>query len=116
MILPEPAGLAIWSWRTPPPAPIDEVDGYELTLDFNLMYSSVARLCGRVKPLLQDLVQEDGCRGAHVERVDPPSERQRHELVAGRRDPWPQAAALRAQHEDDPAGPVHLPVRRPPAR
>src|SRR5215218_10701999 len=98
MILPEPAGLAIWSWRTPPPAPIDEVDGYELTLDFNLMCASVARLCGRVKPLLQDLVQEDGRCGAHVERVDPPSERQRDQVVARGRHPWPQAAALRSQH------------------
>ena len=76
MILPEPAWLAVWSWRTPPPAPIDEFQGYELTLKLNLMGGTVAGLCGRVKPLLQDLVQEDGRRGAHVERLDAAAHRQ----------------------------------------
>src|SRR5829696_10272113 len=77
-----------------------------LTLKFNLMRLSVARLCGRVKPLPQDLVQQDGCGGAHVERVDPPAQRYRDEVVARRGDARAQAPPLGAEHEHDAAAPV----------
>src|SRR6185503_2756356 len=92
---------ANWSWRTPPPAPIDEPRGPSLTLKLNLMCAIVAGLCGRVKPLLQDLVQKHGRRGAHVERLDAPPDRQRDDGVARRRDARPQPLALRAEHEHD---------------
>ena len=66
----------------------------------------MARLCGRVKPFLQDRVHQDRSGGAHVERIDAPEQRERDEVVARARDPRAQPATLRAEHQDDPAGVV----------
>ena len=73
----------------------------------------VARLCGRVKPTLQDPVQQDGGRRAHIERIDTAAERQRDEVVARGGDARPQALPLGAEDEHDAACDdlVSLPLR-----
>src|SRR6185437_16621059 len=50
---------------------------------------------------LQDAINERRRGGRHVERLDPPPHRQRDQLVTGLRDPWPQAAALGSEHQND---------------
>ena len=87
--------------HTSPGALSRELRTHHVTLKLNLMRASVARLCGRVKTLLQDLVQQHRRRGAHVERFDAPAQRERHEVVARRGDPRPQPLPLCSEHEDD---------------
>src|SRR5204863_4987920 len=58
---------------------------------------------------LQDRVQQGGGRGAHIQRLEVPADRQRDEVVARRRDPRAEAPPLGAEDQHDAAlvvGPV----------
>src|SRR3954466_13963131 len=72
----------------------------------------LTRLCGGVKPLLQDLVHQDGRSSADVERVDAPPEGQTDQVVAGISHPRPEASTLGTQDEDHPAAVIRAAVGR----
>ena len=93
------------------------LQGHRLTLKLNLMGGSQATLMWTRQGVsrLQNLVQQDGRCGAHVERFDASAQRQRDQLVARRGHARPQAPALRPEHQHDAAAPVDRGRRsRPP--
>src|ERR671920_1539935 len=61
---------------------------------------------------LQDSVHENGRRGAGVQRLGAPAQRQRDERITGLRHPGAQPSRLRAQDEHDAATVVGFVVAR----
>src|SRR3954453_21454150 len=71
------------------------------------LWSVVNRKC----PEMQDSVQDSRCGRRHVERLDPPAQRKRDELVAGVADARAEAPPLRAEDNDHPPAVIRLVVR-----